>query len=148
MNFAVLDGTLRAERLTRYELAMDQQLGGTSVGAYTFYEGVRDQLVNAFEGAEETRALHIFNGGSLSTGGVGLTVGRCFGDSIRGSMSYAYGRSCAKRGPRSTATSPRWRPRTQFSRSRGPCRTASRAPIPRVPLPLNGACRRDTLVGA
>jgi carboxypeptidase family protein/TonB-dependent receptor-like protein len=93
MNFAVLDGTLRAERLTRYELAMDQQLGGTSVGAYTFYEGVRDQLVNAFEGAEETRALHIFNAGSVSTGGVGLTVGRCFGDSIRGSMSYAYGRS-------------------------------------------------------
>ena len=93
MNFAVLDGGLRAERLTRYELALDQQLSGTSVGAYTFYEGVRDQLANAFEGAENARALHIFNRGNAGTGGVGVTVGRCFGESVRGSMSYTYGRS-------------------------------------------------------
>ena len=60
MNFAVLDGGLRAERLTRYELAMDQQFGETSVGAFTFYEGVRDQLVNAFEGAAgRARAAHL-----------------------------------------------------------------------------------------
>jgi len=93
MNFAVLDGGLRAERLTRYELAMDQQLGGTSVGAFTYYEGVRDQLANVFEGAEDARALRIFNGGNAATGGLGVTVGRCFGESVRGSMSYTYGRS-------------------------------------------------------
>ena len=93
MNFAVLDGGLRAERLTRYELAMDQQLGGMSVGAFTYYEGVRDQLGNAFEGAPDARALRIFNGGNAALGAVGVSVGRCFGDSVRGSMSYTYGRS-------------------------------------------------------
>ena len=93
MNFAVLDGWLRAERLTRYELAMDQQIGGTSVGAYTYYEGVRDQLANVFEGASDERALRIFNSGHAATGGFGLTVGRCFGESVRGSMSYTFGRS-------------------------------------------------------
>jgi len=93
MNFAVLDGGLRAERLTRYELAMDQQIGGTSVGAYTYYEGVRDQLANVFEGSSDTRALRIFNGGNAATGGFGMTVGRCFGESVRGSMSYTFGRS-------------------------------------------------------
>jgi hypothetical protein len=93
MNFAVLEGGLRAERLTRYELALDQQFGATSVGAFTYYEGVRDQLGNAFEGAADSRALRIFNGGNAGTGAVGVTVGRCFGTSVRGSMSYTYGRS-------------------------------------------------------
>jgi hypothetical protein len=93
MNFAVLEGALRAERVTRYELALDQQFGETSVGAFTFYEGVRDQLGNVFEGAQDARALRIFNGGNAGTGAVGVTVGRCFGTSVRGSMSYTYGRS-------------------------------------------------------
>ena len=93
MNFAVLDGGLRAERLTRYELAMDQQVGGTSVGTFMYYEGIRDQLANVFEGAKDARALRIFNGGNAATGGLGVTIGRCFGDSVRGSMSYTYGRS-------------------------------------------------------
>jgi len=72
---------------------MDQQLGGTSVGAFTYYEGVRDQLANVFEGASDERALRIFNGGNAATGAVGVTVGRCFGESVRGSMSYSFGRS-------------------------------------------------------
>ena len=93
MNFAVLEGGLRAERLTRYELALDQQLGGTSLGAFTYYEGVRDQLGNVFEGASDARALRIFNGGNAGTGAVGVTLGRCFGPSVRGSMSYTYGRT-------------------------------------------------------
>ena len=93
MTFAVLDDGLRAERLLRYELAVDQQLGGTSVGAFTFYEDVRDRLMNAFEGAAEARSLRIFNGGGASARGLGVTVGRCFGDAIRGSMSYTWGRS-------------------------------------------------------
>ena len=93
MNFAVFDGGLRAERLMRYELAMDQQLGGTSIGAFIDYEGVRDQLGNAFEGARDVRALRIFNGGNAAMGAVGVSVGRCFGDAVRGSMSYTYGRA-------------------------------------------------------
>lgn len=94
MNFAVLNDGLRAERFTRYELGFDQQLGDTVVGAFTYYEGVRDQLANVFVGAQDERALRIFNGGNAATGAVGLTVGRFFfGDSVRGSMSYTYGRS-------------------------------------------------------
>jgi hypothetical protein len=93
MTFAVMDGGLRAERLMRYELAVDQQLGSTSVGAFTFYEDVRDRLLNAFEGAAEARSLRIYNGGNASARGLGVTVGRCFGDVLRGSMSYTWGRS-------------------------------------------------------
>ena len=100
MNFAVLDGGLRAERLTRYELALDQQVGGTAVGAFTYFEGVRDQLANVFEGAEDARALRIFNGGNTATGAVGVTVGRGFGEAVRGSMSYTYGRSWRSEAPR------------------------------------------------
>jgi hypothetical protein len=93
MNFAVLDGGVRAERLARYELALDQQLGGTSLGAFTYYEGVHDQLVNVFEGAIDARALRIFNGGHVNARGMGLSVARCFGDVVRGSMVYTYGRT-------------------------------------------------------
>jgi len=99
MNFAVFDSGLRAERLMRYELAMDQQLGGTSVGAFTYYEGVRDQLGNAFEGARDARALRIFNGGNAALGAVGVSVGRCFGDVVRGSMSYTFGRTWREDAP-------------------------------------------------
>jgi hypothetical protein len=93
MHFAVLGGGLRAEQLSRYELGIDQQIGGSSVGAYTYYEGVRNQLANVFEGASDARALRIFNGGDAATAGFGLTFGRCLGESVRGSMSYTFGRS-------------------------------------------------------
>ena len=93
MNFAVLDNDLRAERLGRYELALDQQIGGTTVGAFTYYEGVRHQLVNVFEGAIDARALRIFNGGHATARGMGLSMARCFGDVVRGSVVYTYGRS-------------------------------------------------------
>lgn len=93
MNFAVLGPGLQAERFTRYELGLDQQLGNTMIGAFTYFEVVRDQLANVFEGAQDERALRIFNGGNAATGAVGLSVGRGFGDSVRGSMSYTYGRS-------------------------------------------------------
>ena len=93
MSFAVLDDALRAERFVRYELGMDQQLGSTSVGAFTYYENVRDRLVNVFEGASESRSLRIGNAGGAAARGLGVTVGRCFGDAVRGSMSYTYGRT-------------------------------------------------------
>jgi hypothetical protein len=93
MAFAVMDDQLQAERSMHYELAVDQALGSATVSARTFYEGVDDQLVNAFSGPSGARALHIVNGGSLAARGMGLTVARRFGDAFSGSISYTYGHS-------------------------------------------------------
>lgn len=93
MAFAVIDDTLRAERATHYELAVDQALGRSTVSARAFYEHVEDQLVNAFGGPSEARTLHIVNGGALAARGMGLTVARRFGNGFSGSVSYTYGHS-------------------------------------------------------
>src|SRR4029079_6739902 len=75
-------------------LAADRPLGSQStLTAHTFYEGVRDHLVNAFQGPRLTRSLHIFNGGDLSPRGVGLSLARRFGAAVKGSVTYTYGRS-------------------------------------------------------
>src|SRR5205807_2585318 len=83
----------RAERVTRYELAVDQELGAFSVEARTFQEGVRDRLVNQFEDSRAPHALRVSNGGALAARGMGLRVSRRFGDAIQGTMTYTYGRS-------------------------------------------------------
>jgi hypothetical protein len=93
MAFAVIDGTLRPERATHYELAMDQALGQATLTARTFYEDVDDQLVNAFGGPDAARTLRIVNGGALAARGMGLTVARRFGGGFYGSLSYTYGHS-------------------------------------------------------
>ena len=93
MAMAVMDARLRPERTTRYELALEQELGPTSIGAHAFYEGVRDQLVNNFERSSSERALRIFNGGALAARGMGLTVSRRIGRCAHGSVSYLYGHS-------------------------------------------------------
>ena len=93
MAFAVLDDALRPERSMHYELAVDQALGATTLSARTFYEGVDDQLVNAFTGQDGARTLRILNGGGLQARGMGLTVARRFGDALSGSLSYTYGHS-------------------------------------------------------
>jgi hypothetical protein len=93
MAFAVMDEGLRPERAMRYELAVDQALGATTLSARTFYEGVDDQLVNAFSGPRTARTLHIVNGGPVRARGMGLTVARRFGDAFSGSVSYTYGHS-------------------------------------------------------
>jgi hypothetical protein len=93
MAFAVMDEQLRPERAMRYELAVDQALGATTLSARTFYEGVEDQLVNAFSGPRAARSLRIVNGGGLQARGMGLTVGRRFGDAFSGSVTYTYGHS-------------------------------------------------------
>ena len=132
MNFAVLDDGLRAERFVRYELGMDQQLGSTSVGAFTYYENVRDRLVNVFEGAPDARSLRIVNGGAAPRRGLGVTVGRCFGDAVRGSMSYTYGRTQRdEAGPAPRATSSRVaHPRAASTTSRRGWRRSSRGRTP------------------
>lgn len=93
MAFAVIDGALRAERATHYELAVDQALGRSTVSARAFYEDVDDQLVNAFGGPSAARTLRIVNGGALAARGMGLSVARRFGNGFSGSLSYTYGHS-------------------------------------------------------
>jgi TonB-dependent receptor-like protein/carboxypeptidase family protein len=93
MAFAVIDGSLRAERATHYEVAVDQALGRSTVSARAFFEDVDDQLVNAFGGPGDADTLRIVNGGAVSARGMGLTVARSFGDAFSGSVSYTYGHS-------------------------------------------------------
>ena len=93
MAFAVMDDQLQPERSMRYEVAVDQTLGATTVSARTFYEGVQDQLVNAFTGSSDARTLRIVNGGSLRARGMGVTVARHFGEAFSGSVTYTYGHS-------------------------------------------------------
>ena len=90
--FAVLDGGLRPERVSRYEMGVDQDLGGgLSVEAQTFYEAVRDQLVNQFDTTHAPHSLRVSNGTWLASRGMGLKVSRRFGDVVHGSMTYTYG---------------------------------------------------------
>jgi len=88
-----MDEQLRPERAMRYELSVDQAMGATTLSAHTFYEGVEDQLVNAFSGPRVARTLRIVNGGPVQARGMGLTVARRFGGAFTGSVSYTYGHS-------------------------------------------------------
>jgi len=90
--FAVLDGGLRPERVSHYEMGVDQDLGGgLSVEAHTFYEAVRDQLVNQFDTTHAPHSLRVSNGTWLASRGMGVKVSRRFGDVVHGSMTYTYG---------------------------------------------------------
>jgi hypothetical protein len=99
MAFAVFDDDVRAERALRYELALEQNLAGMTLSAHTYYEGVRDQLVNAFEGADGPRSLRIFNGGGVGARGMGVRLGRSFGGALSGSLSYTYGHTWREDAP-------------------------------------------------
>jgi hypothetical protein len=89
--FARLGDDLRPERATRVELGVQETIGLSWFRAHTFYEGVRHQLANSFEGAGGRQSLRIFNVGSASARGLGVTLGRRFGESLSGSVSYTYG---------------------------------------------------------
>lgn len=99
VSFAAMAPDLRAERLSHYELAADHSLGATSLGAYTFYEDVRDPLVSAFGEPGPVRSLQIANSRAASVRGMGFTVGHRFGDVVNTSVSYTYGRSGREDGP-------------------------------------------------
>lgn len=92
--FAVLDTGLQPERVAHYEAGLEQDLGGFTVEAHTFYETVHDQLLNGLtESPGLPRTLTISNGGWVGTRGMGLRVTRRFNDAVQGSMIYTYGHS-------------------------------------------------------
>jgi len=89
--YAAIGEALRPSRTTRYELAVDRSSGSTTLGGRAFYEGTVDQIVNVFDGYPAPRSLRMFNVGPLAARGVGLTLGRHFGDAVSGSVTYTYG---------------------------------------------------------
>jgi hypothetical protein len=91
--FARMSDGLRAEQTRRYELAVEQRLGATTLTAQTFYEQARHQLVNSFLGSGAGRSLRIYNAPDLAARGMAISVGRRFGEAVRGSVTYTYGRS-------------------------------------------------------
>jgi hypothetical protein len=93
ITLARMDPDLRASRSLHWDLGVDHNVGATKVGAHAFYEDVNDQLVNAYDATSWGRSLHIYNAGSVATRGMGFTVGRHFGDALRGSVTYTYGQS-------------------------------------------------------
>jgi hypothetical protein len=91
---AQIDEKVRAERALRLDLAADRSLGAaTTVGAFSFYEDVRDQVLNAYEGDARARALRILNLGTVVVRGVGVRATRRFGSSVRSTVAYTYGHS-------------------------------------------------------
>jgi hypothetical protein len=93
LSFARMAEELRPERARRVDLGVQEALGLSWFRAHTFYEGVRDQLANSFGGAPSSHSLSIFNAGRVSARGLGVTLGRRFGDALSGSVSYTYGHS-------------------------------------------------------
>jgi hypothetical protein len=91
---ARLDERVRAERAVRFDVSAERNLGrSTTVGAFSFYEDVRDQMLNAYEGDARARVLRISNVGAVFVRGVGVTASHQFGPNVRTSVAYTYGLS-------------------------------------------------------
>ncbi|MET0553436.1 MAG: TonB-dependent receptor [Vicinamibacteria bacterium] len=104
VTYASMAPGLRAERTNRLELAVAQELGVTTVRAHAFYEAVRDQLVNAFEqDGVASPTVHILNAGGLQARGMGVSLGRRFGEHVNGQVTYTYGRAWRSEGPLAAA---------------------------------------------
>lgn len=95
--YAVMDDGLAPEKLERYEIAVDRQVGRSTVSAHSFYERTRDQLANAFD-QQSARALRISNAGQVGTRGLGLTVQRHAGP-VSAAVTYTYGRGWREGNP-------------------------------------------------
>ncbi len=93
VTYAAMDEGLRAERVTRYELALTSGAGDVTLGARAFREGTRDQLVNLFD---EQDGLRIANAPGVVSMGVGVSLARRLGRAVSGSVEYAAG--VARRG--------------------------------------------------
>ncbi len=93
VTYAEMDAGLRAERITRYELALASGAGGLTLGARAFREGTRDQLVNLFDDQD---GLRILNAPGVVSTGFGVSLARRLGRAVSGSVEYAAG--VARRG--------------------------------------------------
>lgn len=94
---AVMEEGLRPERMMRYEVSLGQDFGPVSVEARTFYEDIRDQLVQRFE--RTGGLVHVSNGGRVAARGLGLSVARRFGDVVHGQVTYTIGSGWRPGGP-------------------------------------------------
>ena len=91
---ARLDPSVRAERATRIDVSAERNLGkATTVGAFSFYEDVRDQMLNAYGGDARGRVLRISNIGAVFVRGIGATASHRFGPNVQTSVAYTYGLS-------------------------------------------------------
>jgi len=93
--YTILDNGLQPERVLRYEVGLDQDLGAYTVEAHTFYETIHDQLLNGFAETPGVAgsAIMVSNGGWVGTSGMNFKVSRRFGEAVQGSMTYTYGHS-------------------------------------------------------
>jgi TonB dependent receptor-like, beta-barrel/Carboxypeptidase regulatory-like domain len=98
MMFAVVEETLRPERVTSTTFVVERQVGATTIAAHGLIEEVDDQLVNVATGSRRSRTLHISNGPGLSTRGGGFSVAHRFGDRVTGSLTYTFGRTRREEG--------------------------------------------------
>lgn len=89
IGYAVTGPDLRSERAYRMEMGAEQDFGATRVSARTYYEDVRNQLFNAFEGP--AGSLRIVNAGNMASRGLGLSVSHRLAPSLSGSISYTLG---------------------------------------------------------
>jgi hypothetical protein len=95
--YAAMRPGLRPERLGQWELALEEEVGGTTLVARAFFERVRDRLANTFD--PTGASLSIRNAGHTRAHGFGVSVGRKIGRRTEGSVSYAQGHT-ARTGPR------------------------------------------------
>ena len=89
--YASFGDGLHPSRTTRYELAVERSAGPTTLAGRAFYEGTANQVANVFDGYPSPRALRMFNVAPLAARGVAFTLGRHFGEAVRGSVTYTYG---------------------------------------------------------
>ena len=89
VTWARLEDGLRPSSTLRYEMGVDRRLGSGHVGAQIFDERTRDVMVTTFDGGTPV----VRNAGRASAKGFGVTVGRRFGRSLDGSVTYTFGRA-------------------------------------------------------
>jgi len=94
LGLARLEDGMRAERAVRIDLSAERRLGSaTTIGAFSFSEDVRDQMLYAYEGDARARVLRISNVGAVLVRGIGVTASRRFGSNVQTSVAYTYGQS-------------------------------------------------------
>jgi hypothetical protein len=101
ITWARLEDGLRPSRTRRGDVGVDHAIGPARLGAYLFRESTSDALLTTFEGSTPS----FRNAGGADAGGFGVSLGRRFGSSVDGSITYTYGR--ARTGYAALATDPR-----------------------------------------